>query len=264
MAIHSKANSMEKRILFLITLLFSFSACNKEKHFEGPDFYADDFESYDKYEDVLSDDDTRWNFQQITMDKNNISVDTSNEAGGDRCLKFLAAKSNGKDVSKCSLTKRNMAFWEGETMRISSKYFIEGNDKADWLFLQDIEDQTAIGAGPGIRLALVNNRLVMEHKFLVKDIYQEEGKEKDFPRNQWVELVWEIKLSQKKEGHVKVWQDGDLIINSDKEITLPKDFLYAIQGSKGMYSRVEIGITANSRDNEMTVYVDDFKVEILK
>jgi len=246
----------------VFTLLLSFVSCNKEKYFEGPDFYEDDFEAYDKLEDLLLPDDVLWSHTQITMDDNKLIVDTLN---GNTYLKFFAIPSKGdNDVSKCSIAKQHMAFWAGETMRVSSRYYIKGNDKADWLFLQDLEEQTAVGAGPGIRLALVDNRLRVEHKFLEDDVVQAAGKEKDFPRNQWVSLIWEVKLSQKNKGSIKLWQDGELIIESSGERTLPKDFVYACQGSKGMYTSVEIGITANSHDNPITVYVDDFKVETVK
>ncbi len=72
-----------------------------------------------------------------------------------------------------------------------------------------------------------------------------------------VEIVWEVKLSQKNEGTVKLWQNGILIIDTKNNRTLPKDLLYSQQGTKGMYSSVEIGITANSKDNDLTIWVDD-------
>ena len=142
-------------------------------------------------------------------------------------------------------------------MRLSGWYFIEGTNALDWLFLFDLEEQTAIGAGPGMRLALVNKQLLVEYKFYESSILQPIGQEIDFPRNEWVEIVWEVKLSQKNEGTVKLWQNGILIIDTKNNRTLPKDLLYSQQGTKGMYSSVEIGITANSKDNDLTIWVDD-------
>ena len=93
---------------------------------------------------------------------------------------------------------------------------------------------------------------------------QTPGQEVDFPRNQWVELKWEVKLSQKNEGAVKLWQNGQLIIDSKNNTTLPKDILYSLQGTKGMYTSVEIGITANSKNNDLTIWMDDIKFEKVK
>ena len=154
-----------------------------------------------------------------------------------------------------------MAFWDGETVRMHVWYFIKDAKTLEWLFMLDLEEQTAIGAGPGMRLALVDNKLRIEYKFNEKDIMQPKGKEIDFPRNQWVELIWEVKLSQKNKGTVRLWQNGQLIIDSKDNRTLPEDILYFQQGTKGMYSSCEIGITANSRDNDLVLWVDDIKFE---
>ena len=246
-----------KKIIILFVFGTLIISCNKEKFFDGPDFFEDDFENYSALEDLLSDEDENWSFTQLTNENNIILVDTSKFHSGNRSLKFIAARSTNELLSKCSIAKQNMAFWEGETVKLSGWYFIEGTNALDWLFLFDLEEQTAIGAGPGMRLALVNNQLLVEYKFYESSILQPIGQEIDFPRNEWVEIVWEVKLSQKNEGTVKLWQNGILIIDTKNNRTLPKDLLYSQQGTKGMYSSVEIGITANSKDNDLTIWVDD-------
>lgn len=252
---------MKKKILVVLVGSIIFSGCNKEKFFDGPDFFQDGFESYSTLSDLLLPDDQFWSFTQLTTGENNITIDTTKVHSGNKSLKFVAQKSDNEGASKSSIAKQNMAFWEGETVRMSVWYFIEGTNALEWLFLMDLEEQTAIGAGPGMRLALVDNQLRVEYKFNEKDITQPVGQEIDFPRNQWVELVWEVKLSQKNKGAVSLWQNGQLIIDSQKNRTLPKDLLYFQQGTKGMYSSCEIGITANSKDNDLTIWADDIKFE---
>lgn len=256
---------MEKVFYIIICLIF-FSSCNKEKYFDGPDFYQDDFESYSKLEDMLlspSGEELHWSFIQLTYANNEIRIDTNKSKSGKNSLRFFAQKAQNNNASKASICKQHMAFWEGETVRITASYFIESEHSLEWLFLMDLEEKTEIGAGPGMRLALVKNQLRIEYKFNEKDILQIAGNEIDFPRNQWVELIWEVKLSRKNKGTVKLWQDGMLIIDSKDKNTLPKDILYFQQGTKGMYSNVEIGITANSHDNDLVLWVDDFKIEKL-
>lgn len=250
-----------KKITIGIVLTVLFFSCNKKKFFDGPDFFQDGFETYTALSELISNDDKNWSFTQLTKDDNVITVDSSKAHSGNKSLKFMASKSDDETLSKCSIAKQNMAFWDGETVRLSAWYFIEGTQKLDWLFLFDLEEQAVVGAGPGMRLALVNDQLVVEHKFYEKTLLQEIGQEIDFPRDQWVEVVWEVKLSQKNKGFVKLWQNGQLIIDSENNRTLPRDFLYSQQGTKGMYSSVEIGITANSRDNDLTLWVDDVKFE---
>ncbi len=251
-----------KHLLLCCVVLLVFTSCNKKKLFDGPNSYSDGFESYATFENLFVEDDLRWSYTQQTKTENTISLDTNRKHAGNYALKFSAKKSDDV-LSKCSISKQKMAFWEGETMYVSVWYFLEGNANYEWLFLLDLEEQASIGAGPGMRLALVDNKLRIEHKYNEKDIIQELGKEIDFPRNQWVNLVWEVKLSQKKKGTVKLWQDGNLLITKENHRTLPKDILYFQQGTKGMYSSVEFGVTANSRDNDINLWLDDVEVKKL-
>ncbi|MDZ4759017.1 MAG: heparin lyase I family protein [Bacteroidota bacterium] len=250
-----------KNIYSIIIFVMLIISCNKKKFFAGPSYFIDDFETYNMLQNLLLPHDTLWSFTQLTRTDNNITVDSTQSHSGKKSLKFTAKKSDDEGASKCSIAKHNMAFWDGETMRVSAWYYIKDTLPTEWLFLLDLEEQTAIGAGPGIRIALLNNQLRMEYKFLENDIVQKVGQEVNFPRNEWVEVIWEVKLSQQHKGTVKLWQNGQLIIDSKGNRTLPKDLLYSQQGTKGMYSSIEIGITANSANNDLTLWVDDIMFE---
>jgi Polysaccharide lyase len=248
-------------ILVLVTTLF---ACNKKKLFKGPNSYFDDFESYDSIEDLIDGNNENWSFFQKTFDGNKIEVDTLIVHSGKRSIKSTASPSNReKGASKSSINKQFMAFWENEIVSIDAWYYIAGNEKANWMFLIDLEEKTAIGAGPGMRIVLVDEMLLVEHKYPNPDIRQPAGREILFPRNQWVHVRLETRLSKKKKGYVKVWQDGTLILEQYNWKTLPTDILYFQQGTKGMYSQIEFGITANTKDNPMIVYVDDITVKTI-
>ena len=250
--------------LSILLLLLVFGACNTEKIFEGPNFYVDNFENYTVIDDLIDGDNVRWSFFQNTFSENTIEVDTTIFHTGKRSIKFTAANSNkSQGASKASINKQFMAFWEGEVVSIDFWYYIVGTNKADWLFLFDLEEKTAIGAGPGMRLALEDNKLLVEHKYPNPDIRQPKDGGVEFPRDQWVNIRFEAKLAQKKKGYVKVWQDGKLILEQYNWKTLPSDILYFQQGTKGMYSQIEFGITANTHDNPMVAYVDDISVEVL-
>lgn len=253
---------MKKYSLFLCIPIL-FLSCDKERFFEGPDQYLDDFERYETANELFVEEDEKWSFTQKTFDENSLSISTERFHAGSQSIKFSTIQSpDPSEASKASMVKQKMAFWEGETVFIDFWMYLEGNEPANWLFLFDIEEQTAIGAGPGIRLALVENALLIEHKYLQPNIEQQ-GEKLLFPRNEWVNIQLEIELSQKNEGHIKVWQNETLIIEQFDWQTLPKDILYFQQGTKGMYSSVEFGITANTLDNPTVMYVDDVEVRIL-
>ncbi|NOQ71822.1 MAG: hypothetical protein GQ574_07470 [Crocinitomix sp.] len=252
---------MKKAILLILPILFL--SCDKKEIFAGPNSYSDSFEGYTEINETVDGDNINWSFFQKTYAENELSIDTTFFHSGNKSFKSFAVAGTSEGASKASINKQFMAFWEDETVVIDMWYYVVGTENADWMFLFDIEEKTAIGAGPGMRLALVDNFLRVEHKYPNPDIKQELGAEVEFPRDQWVNIRFESKLSQKNEGSVKVWQDDVLIIEQYDWKTLPKDILYATQGTKGMYSQIEFGVTANASDNPMTVYVDDISVSIV-
>lgn len=251
-----------KSIIIIIGLTLVTFGCNKKKFFAGPNSFSDDFESYASFDDLLIDDDVNWSSTQQTYDANTISLSTEQANSGTTSLKFDAVVSTDDKLSKCSLFKQKMAFFEGETVKSEIWYYIEGEEELDWLFLMDLEEQTAIGAGPGIRVANVGtgNYGTIEFKFKGGNLHQESV---SFPRNQWFKITFETYLSQKKKGWVKLYVDDQLIIEETDIKTLPKDILYNLQGTKGMYSSIEIGITANSFSNNAVLYADDFSIEVI-
>ena len=250
--------------ILILTIFILTNSCFKERFSNQPQYYSDDFERYKKEETWLDPAAGYWSFSQQTLEANSVSIDSSMRFSGKQSLYFFAEKSSTEQLSKCSISKQNMSFPENGVVRISVQYYLDAPEKVNWLFLADLEEQTAIGAGPGLRLVLVNGQIRMEYKFLEKDVLQFDGKEKNFPLRQWVNLVWEIQLSQKNRGWVKVWQDGVLLIEKYKIRTMPKDLLYSQQGTKGIYSSVEIGVTANTRDAAVKLWADDFWVQYLQ
>ncbi|MEI7801115.1 MAG: heparin lyase I family protein [Bacteroidota bacterium] len=249
-------------IVFSLLIVVCFS-CNKKKFFDGPNFFSEDFESVTSADSLFQPDNILWSYSQVTVAGNYFEIDSTNVHTGNHSMKFFAKKSSDKTVSKCSISKQFMAFWKGDVVKMSGWYFIEGTARVNYLFLFDIEEQAAIGAGPGMRLAISGDSgsILVNHKFLNPSIYQTVGEEISFPRNQWVHLEMEIKLSQRKKGYVKVWQNSQLILERQNWKTLPSDELYGLQGTKGMYGSIEFGITANASDNDLTLYLDDIEVK---
>ncbi|MCJ8291729.1 MAG: hypothetical protein HRT58_04610 [Crocinitomicaceae bacterium] len=252
---------MKKQLLFLGLTVVLFG-CNKEKYFAGPNAFSDDFESYASFDDLLTEDGVNWSSTQQTYDANTISLSTDQAHSGTTSLKFDAVISTEDQLSKCSIFKQKMAFYEGETVRSTIWYYIDGDQELDWLFLMDLEEQTAIGAGPGMRVANVGigNYGTVEFKFKSGNLEQQTH---SFPRNQWFKITLETHLSQKKKGSVRLYLDDLLILEEKNTRTLPKDVLYNLQGTKGMYSSIEIGITANSFSNGAVIYADDFSIEVI-
>ena len=252
---------MKTRLAILILSLLAFS-CNKKKLFDGPNHYSDDFESYTETNQLIEEKNKNWSFFQNTYTDNSITLDTTFAHTGKASLKFYAEATQNGHASKASVVKQKMAFWAKDIIEIDAWYYISGNESKEWLFLMDLEEQASIGNGPGMRLAIVNDQLLLEHKYPNPNLKQK-GNGITFPRNEWVNIRLEVKLSQKKKGYVKIWQNNELVISQDNWRTLPKDLLYVIQGTKGMYSSIEFGPTANTSESETILYIDDIRVKKL-
>ena len=167
-------------------------------------------------------------------------------------------------LSKCSVVKQHMAFWEGSTVMVEAWYYVENSSSTDWLWLMDFEENTAIGAGPGLRLAVFEDALILNYKLEAGDNTKQPDETKVvFPMDQWVHVQMEVFLSQKKKGWVKVYQDSELLIHDTDVRTLPVDKLYHTQGTKGQYTNIEFGITANGTGAHQVLYLDDVKAEVI-
>jgi hypothetical protein len=254
---------MRNRLIFIFLIAIPGGSCNKEDVWDGPNYWEDDFESYQTSDSLLDGENQLWSFFQLTKTENAISIDTLVKHSGTNSVKFVAAASDAV-LSKCSIVKQHMAFWENNTAALEAWYYIEGNANIDWLFIMDFEENTPIGAGPGLRLAIVDDALVLNHKLDGgRNQKQPAGQEVIFPRDQWVHVKMEVYLTQKKKkGWVRIYQDSQLVLEELKVKTLPTDILYAVQGSKGQYSNIEFGITANA-ETDLIIYVDDVKAEVL-
>ncbi|MBN2728805.1 MAG: heparin lyase I family protein [Bacteroidales bacterium] len=251
-----------KQQLFFLGFLILISACSKNRFNDRPDNFADDFESYASQEELMPNDNSLWSFYQLTYDSNSVVLDSNQSHSGKYSIRCFGVNTEDGIVSKASICKNKMAFQEGTVFVMDAWYYLEGNQNLEWLFIFDLEENTQIGAGPGMRLVLVENQLRVEHKYLNPDILQPETTAIDFPRNQWVNVCFEVKLSQRKKGYVKVWQNDQLIIEQDEWQTLPKDILYFQQGTKGIYTNIEFGVTAAAQDNNAVLFVDDIQVFI--
>lgn len=264
MASHSHSNIHVIYSCLLVWVCFTMSACLKGLLPEGQPSLEEDFEAYQTVEELFSGPDAKWVFFQQSQANNQISLDTTQARSGRQCLKIYAEESIDGEASKSDLANNDMDFREGDIVYLSAWFFIEGTADLTDLFLIDIEEDIQIGAGPGMRLQLeaAEGYLKLERgKMLEQNISQVNGSEIPFPRNQWVQIEMETKLSRKKDGYIKVSQNQNLVLNAREVRTLPVDRLSLLQGTSGRYSSIQIGITANSPQNSATIYLDDMIIE---
>ncbi len=251
---------MNRLLNVYLVLLLVLLGCNKEEFFKGKSAIDEDFETIKNVDDLLLN--GNWEYYQQTEKQNFIEIDTLNAHSGTNCLKIFAVKGN---ISKSDIANNKMAFWEDDILQISAWFYLKGTESLNYVFIFDIEEDAMVGASPGIRVAIDDGGyLVIERKkYGQSTIRQPEDVKMPFPRNQWVELKIEIDLQQKEKGYIKVWQNNIQLINAENIQTLPKDRLYFTQGTKGMYQSIQIGVTATTSEQDVTMYVDDIDIKKL-
>lgn len=254
-----------KKILLLFLLPF-IAGCYKEKR----DYlrnaitdFSEGFETYTSVSEFIGTD--IWNGSQLTISGNELSIDTTIVHSGSKSLKCSATTTQGDVVSKAGILKNNFGYDEGEVFYFECWYHLETTQPRD-IFIADFEEPAVISSSPGFRLMLnENGALCVERKKMTKPTLQQTVEQpRIFPLQQWVRIQLEVKLSQRNKGYIKLWQNGELILDHDKTQTMPRDMIYVTQGTSGLFRQAEIGLTANSSGAPALLYVDDFVMKKIR
>ena len=203
-----------KFLTFFISLLL-ISSCSKEQFQNGRKSISDTFDTYQSLDDIKASKEPNFNFFQISerYPDNKINIDSTISLSPKNAVHCFAKATKDGDASKAGIANNKLSLEEGEIVSIEANYFISTDESINQLFLMDLEESILIGAGPGIRLRLVGEKgyLNVERKKMGEGtLAQSKDKQVSFPRNQWVGIKLEVKLSQKKNGWIKVYHKRNL------------------------------------------------------
>ena len=184
---------------------------------------------------------------------NRIETSTDFAHTGKRSLKCTSLPpSRGIVTAKASLTSSLMHFVNGDDVWFSA-WFLVPDEGSKPFTLADLES-TWISEHPGMRIMLdPAGYLMLEVEWAVKPEYrQAKGREVRFPVGNWVQVKLHLKLSEKKDGIIELWQDGVKIVDASGQ-TLPL--------AATIYDDLEVGISTHSfGPNPATLYVDDLVI----
>jgi hypothetical protein len=184
---------------------------------------------------------------------NRVEISAEVVHHGKRALKTCSVPRSASMVcAKASLDTELLHFVKGDDVWFSGWYYVpEGSGMP--FTVMDLET-TWIKESPGIRIMIADDRHAMfELKWAGKPKYgQPKGREAVFPVGKWVHLKSHLKLSEREDGIIELWQDGTKIVDARGQ-TLPLPHT--------IYNSFEIGITAhNDRSKPATLYVDDVAI----
>ena len=157
--------------------------------------------------------------------------------------------------SKASITTELVAFRQGNAVHYRAWYWLEPSN-CGFTTLVDLE-ATAFEQHAGIRIILRGGRhLACELKFADKPTYtQPPGHERTFPRARWVRVDWALELATARSGtnagRVRIWQDGELLLDvRGQTLPLPDT----------IYDSLEIGLSAITGPERAVLFVDDVAI----
>jgi len=171
--------------------------------------------------------------------------------GGKTALKTVSVSpSAGMVTAKASLSTELVHFVKGDHVWMSLWCQVPTGSGMPFTVL-DLET-TWLHQHPGMRIVISGGKhACFQLKGFDQPYYrQPKGQEVIFPTGRWVRLRAHLVLSEKEDGVIELWQDGQKVIDTHgKTLVL----------SHAIYNSIEIGISAyNEQGKTATLYVDDF------
>ena len=281
-----------KVLLILFALPVIFVSCSSDESSSLPQqteifLFEDGFETENQMlNELFLTDGSRWtNFQQTNPSNNinEVSILNTSATEGENAIRFFSYASDTQ-LSKIDIEKNGLQMAAGDKLRIEADFYIVGTGSIENLLILDVEccscwDPTVgdnLGAEnqcPGVRLLMsgANDYLSIERGKIAGPTLQQTNV--SFPRNQWVNVVWEMTLSDENDGINRLTIDGVEVINTTgmnlpnaevfREVFAEQDIEFTLQ-QPVFYERVQIGATANPTADNVELYVDDVSIQIEK
>ena len=173
--------------------------------------------------------------------------------GGKTALKAVSVSpSRGMVTAKASLSTELLHFVKGDDVWASIWCYVPTGSGMPATVL-DLET-TWMNEHPGMRIFITDGKYAaLQLKSANSPYYrQPKSKEVQFPTGQWVHLKTHLKLSEKDDGVIELWQDGQKLIDTHGQ---------TLALAHTIYNSLEIGISAyNEQGKPATLYVDDVSI----
>jgi hypothetical protein len=117
-------------------------------------------------------------------------------------------------------------------------------------------ETTWINQQPGMRIVIADGKhACFQLKGFEHPYYrQPKGKEVVFPTGRWVHLKAHLKLTEKDDGVIELWQDGKKIVDARGQTLVL---------ARTIFNSFEVGISAYNEDGKAaTLYVDDVSISV--
>lgn len=168
--------------------------------------------------------------------------------GAIRC--FAVPPAVDQVTSKASLDSEKYFFKKGDAVRIVAYFKIESGVPTT---LMDLES-SYIANSPGLRVFLNTLAPKIQLKWGDNPNFAQSGGPVSFQYGVWAKLEVYYKLDDTSAGKVQLLLNDVLLVNASGQ-TLPTP--------DTVYTRLQIGATANSSSSNCVVYVDDLAIDLV-
>ncbi len=206
--------------------------------------FSDGFEGILSVKELFPADFSRWHGLQLEPTLNRVELAHDVVHDGLMALRFCASGSIA--VSKADVSRDTFDFRRGDDVWFSAWYLIFGTN--DHQYLWDIEDPSLYSYGRRLYI-MDGGRLACDGKWSPTPVVFRS--QVLVPRNRWVRIKVHMFLHESS-GRLEVWQDGAKVIDGTGP-TLPS--------ATAVYSRMQVGITANAARMDQVLYLDDVVVD---
>lgn len=272
-----------RELSFLLLLTLLLPGCNDDDTNSLPSGTVYQFE--DGFETVNSDladlfpsDGSRWsNIQLVDPNggENTIELVDDPVSEGSSSIRVIA-KASDEILSKADIEKGGFNAPEGATVVIEANFYIASTENIENLLLIDLEccscwdPSVPDNQCPGIRLMMKNNdHLSIERGKILGATLIQTGQ--SFPRNEWVNVKWELTLSTEEDGINKLSINDTQVINKNG-FNMPNSTSFREEFASNnvdfelqqplFYERFQIGATANPTPSEIELFIDDVRLQI--
>jgi hypothetical protein len=181
---------------------------------------------------------------------NHVELSSEVVHSGKNALKcYSEAPARDMICAKTFISAELLHFVKGDDVWLSGWFYVPEGSAMPFTVM-DLKT-TFIKQYPGMRIVIADGKYACYQLKSANHPYyrQPRGKEVSFPVTRWVHLKAHLKLSEKDDGVIELWQNGTKIVDARGQ-TLPL--------ASSVYNYLEVGITAHStRPQPATLYVDD-------
>jgi len=247
--------------------------------------FEDGFETQNnQFNELFPTNGNRWTTIQQdnpTNATNEIELSTTQFSEGQNSLRLLANPSDNS-LSKMNIEKGGFSAFKDDTITISADFYVAGTASLENVLLIDLEccscwDPDVLATFgvenqcPGIRLMMAggNDFLSIERGKISGTTIEQTSV--TFPRDQWVNVKWEMTLSDETNGSNLLYINGNEVIN-EPGMNMPNAQIFSDaflnQGidftlqEPTFYERMQIGVTANPTAGAIELFVDNVSVNV--